>query len=107
MKKSPSVKGVRVDEQTRCAHYHSDVDIIAIKFYCCQDYYACYYCHEAQTNHQPMKWPRKKWGEKAILCGNCQSELSIDEYMKSTQCPQCKHVFNEKCSLHYPLYFEM
>jgi uncharacterized CHY-type Zn-finger protein len=107
MEKSPLVKGIKVDEQTRCAHYHSAIDIIAIKFYCCKKYYACYYCHEEQSNHPPIKWPQEKWEEEAILCGNCKSELSIHEYMKRSQCPKCKHGFNEKCSLHYPLYFDM
>ena len=36
------VCGVAIDAQTRCAHYHSELDRIAIKFKCCQAYYACY-----------------------------------------------------------------
>ena len=33
------VKGNGVDKETRCLHYHSEVDRIAIKFYCCNSYY--------------------------------------------------------------------
>ncbi|CDQ20545.1 Uncharacterized protein, contains Zn-finger domain of CHY type [Halobacillus karajensis] len=106
MSKHPLVKGVEVDAQTRCAHYQSDRDIIAIKFHCCKEYYACYYCHHEQAGHPPSKWPRQQWGEKAILCGNCHHELTILEYMESKRCPQCEHRFNENCSLHYPLYFD-
>ncbi|SFF86675.1 Uncharacterized protein, contains Zn-finger domain of CHY type [Halobacillus alkaliphilus] len=103
---SIKVKGTGVDEHTRCAHYHSNVDIVAVKFYCCQEYYGCYYCHKEKANHSERKWPKEQWEEKAILCGNCWTEFSIQTYMKVTQCPACAHPFNEKCSYHYPLYFE-
>ncbi|WP_082232349.1 CHY zinc finger protein [Halobacillus massiliensis] len=101
------VLGVKVDEKTRCAHYHTDIDIIAIKFYCCQTYYSCYYCHEEAADHPPQKWPKEHFNTKAILCGNCQNELTIEQYMNTPRCPSCRHPFNEKCSLHYPLYFSM
>ncbi|MBX0359329.1 CHY zinc finger protein [Halobacillus sp. Nhm2S1] len=107
MEETPLVKGNQVDHQTRCAHYHSDVDVIAIRFHCCGDYYACYSCHQEQADHEPSQWPKRKWDERAILCGSCNHELTIHEYMKSSQCPVCRHGFNEGCRLHYPLYFEM
>ncbi|MBP2004668.1 CHY zinc finger protein [Halobacillus andaensis] len=100
------VKGIQLDSQTRCAHYHSEVDIIAIKFHCCNNYYACYYCHKEMVNHSATKWPKEEQGEHAILCGSCQHELTIHDYMNSRSCPTCSHPFNEKCSLHFPLYFE-
>ncbi|GGC91012.1 hypothetical protein GCM10007216_22200 [Thalassobacillus devorans] len=100
------VKGVQVDPYTRCQHYHSDIDIIAIKFYCCKEYYACYYCHKEKANHREEKWPRELWNEQAILCGNCDHELTINEYIEASECPSCRHRFNEKCSNHYPLYFD-
>lgn len=101
------VHGLNIDAQTRCAHYHSEIDIISIKFYCCGEYYACYKCHLEEVDHPATKWPEEKWGEHAILCGNCRHELTIHEYMESSCCLKCKHAFNEKCSLHYPLYFDM
>lgn len=45
------VKGRTTDDQTRCIHYHSAVDIIAIKFKCCNTYYPCFYCHEEEAGH--------------------------------------------------------
>ncbi|WP_173918340.1 CHY zinc finger protein [Halobacillus sp. Marseille-Q1614] len=101
------VNGVKADKQTRCAHYHTEIDVIAIKFYCCKEYYACYYCHEELADHPPSKWPEEQFESKAILCGNCQTELTIQEYMSVSRCPSCHHSFNERCSLHYPLYFDM
>ncbi|MFG6114423.1 CHY zinc finger protein [Halobacillus sp. MO56] len=101
------VKGMEVDAFTRCRHYHSEVDIIAIKFHCCKEYYACYYCHKEKADHRETKWPRDQWEEQAILCGNCSRELTINEYMSVSGCPECQHRFNEKCSNHYPLYFDM
>lgn len=37
-----TVKGVALDANTRCRHYGTDKDIIAIKFKCCETFYACY-----------------------------------------------------------------
>ncbi|MEC3885598.1 hypothetical protein GLW00_11320 [Halobacillus litoralis] len=107
MRDAPLVKGNQVDTETRCAHYHSEVDVIAIRFYCCGEYYACYSCHQEEAGHEPQRWPKSSWEERAILCGSCDHELTIDEYMKSSQCPVCQHGFNEGCQLHYPLYFDM
>ena len=33
----PIVYGSIVDHETRCIHYHTQLDIIAIKFKCCQN----------------------------------------------------------------------
>jgi uncharacterized CHY-type Zn-finger protein len=38
--------GSEVDKESRCAHYHSPLDIIAIKMAYCASYYACKDCHE-------------------------------------------------------------
>jgi uncharacterized CHY-type Zn-finger protein len=48
------VKGVEVDSKTRCRHYHSEKDIIAIKFKCCAVYYPCHFCHEETAGHEPL-----------------------------------------------------
>jgi uncharacterized CHY-type Zn-finger protein len=101
-----TVKGKTVDDQTRCEHYHSTLDVIAIKFKCCNDYYPCYQCHEETAGHQPLVWAREEWGNKAILCGVCKQELTINEYFKSdNHCPHCHAAFNPNCSRHYHLYF--
>lgn len=102
------VKGKLVDDNTRCTHYHSILDIIAIRFKCCNEYYPCYECHEEEAGHQAIIWKKDEWNTKAILCGQCKHEMTIKEYFNSNnQCPYCKAAFNPGCSKHYPLYFEM
>ena len=54
---APEVKGVDLDRQTRCKHWNSTRDIIAIKFACCQTYYACYDCHQELAGHPAARWP--------------------------------------------------
>lgn len=105
--KSVVVYGKPVDRQTRCIHWHSSLDIIAIKFKCCGRYYPCYSCHAETTNHLPTVWPASEFNEKAILCGACGQELTIDAYMASNNtCPNCSSLFNPGCAKHYHLYFE-
>ncbi|MDN3594134.1 CHY zinc finger protein [Zunongwangia endophytica] len=102
-----TVYGQSIDNQTRCVHWHSSLDVIAIKFKCCDKYYPCFSCHEEATNHEHEVWPKDEFFEKAILCGVCGYELSIIEYMESgNSCPICKASFNPGCSNHYHLYFE-
>jgi uncharacterized CHY-type Zn-finger protein len=101
------VWGQTVDEQTRCVHYRSHKDIIAIKFACCGRYYPCHLCHEEAESHQAMQWQIKERGTKAILCGACSTELTVAEYLKTDRCPYCCAPFNERCGLHAHLYFEM
>lgn len=103
-----SVYGKLTDQQTRCAHWHSQLDIIAIKFKCCNRYYPCYSCHAETTTHPAQVWPKSEFATKAILCGVCGTELGISEYMKcGNTCPKCKSAFNPGCSKHYHLYFEV
>lgn len=102
------VKGNLVDKETRCSHYHTVKDIIAIKFKCCDTYYSCYQCHTEHANHDLKRWTKNEFTEKAILCGKCKHELTISEYMTSNStCPNCNSSFNPACSNHYDLYFDM
>jgi GMP synthase (glutamine-hydrolysing) len=104
----PVVKGIDLDEQTRCAHYHKPEDIVAIKMKCCGDYYACKDCHEALAGHAIQVWPLGEWDRRAVLCGCCRSELTIRQYLESgSRCPECQTGFNPACRNHYHLYFEM
>lgn len=105
--KETQVLGLTIDKETRCVHYHSPKDIIAIKFYCCQTYFPCFQCHEEYSDHASQVWPKEQFNEKAILCGVCRTELSIHEYLQChSSCPSCKASFNPGCQLHYHLYFE-
>ena len=103
-----SVRGVELDEQTRCAHYHSPLDIVAIRMKCCDTYFACKECHEELADHAIKVWSHAEWGQKAILCGACGAEHTIESYMASeNRCPACGAGFNPCCSKHYSFYFEM
>jgi uncharacterized CHY-type Zn-finger protein len=101
------VRGMEVDAQTRCAHYRSAVDIVAIKMKCCGVYYACKDCHVAVAGHAIVVWPREEFDAKAILCGACGVELTISEYLGCEgRCPGCGAGFNAECRGHWGFYFE-
>lgn len=101
------VQGDVTDEQTRCIHYNQKADIVAIKFKCCQTYYACYKCHKG-ADHIAEVWEKDEFDEKAILCGACGSELTINQYLNSdSACPVCEAMYNPHCKNHLHLYFNM
>ncbi|WP_308116478.1 CHY zinc finger protein [Microbacterium sp. EST19A] len=102
----PRVRGAVVDEMTRCVHYRSPVDIVAIRFACCGEYYPCHLCHEEAAGHPARVWALGSRAEKAVLCGACGVELTITDYLGTIACPQCGAPFNERCALHAHLYFE-
>nr|WP_255368752.1 CHY zinc finger protein [Agromyces sp. CF514] len=99
--------GPIVDEQTRCVHYRTELDVVAMKFFCCGDYYPCHLCHEQAAGHAASQWPVHRRDEQAVLCGVCSSELTIDEYLGAVGCPRCTAPFNPGCALHTHLYFEV
>jgi uncharacterized CHY-type Zn-finger protein len=100
------VAGVELDPQTRCAHYHSALDIVAIKMKCCGLFYACKDCHDALADHPIVVWPSSQWHTQAVLCGACQTALSIAEYIDgSNRCPTCEAPFNPGCRDHHHFYF--
>ena len=103
-----TVYGLDLDKQTRCAHYKSPLDIIAIKFKCCNKYYACYECHKALADHKEERWGPEELATKAILCGHCKHEMSIETYTScQSTCPHCKASFNPRCELHWERYFSL
>lgn len=103
------LKGQLVDTQTRCRHYHSALDIIAIKFKCCGIYFPCYKCHQELESHDIIRWNNLDLkAEKVILCGSCSSILYYKEYSANdNKCSYCSSDFNPNCSLHYGLYFDI
>ncbi|MGR0319802.1 CHY zinc finger protein [Agromyces sp. ZXT2-3] len=102
----PRVLGAVVDDETRCVHYRTEVDIVAIRFACCGEYYPCHLCHEEAAGHPARQWPVAERGEHAILCGACGDELPIATYLEVDACPGCGAAFNPRCRLHAHLYFE-
>ncbi|WP_288782181.1 CHY zinc finger protein [uncultured Kocuria sp.] len=105
--RGPHVYGPVIDDQTRCVHYRTSKDIVALKFVCCGRYFPCYRCHEEVSDHPARQWSLHQRDEPAILCGVCKCELTIASYMASSRCPNCRSEFNERCALHYDLYFEV
>ncbi len=108
---APRVYGAVVDAATRCIHFHSELDIVAIKFACCLRYYPCFQCHDETvqleaTPHATRRWPEADWSSTAILCGACHHQTSIATYRQVERCPHCAAEFNPGCRLHAHLYFE-
>lgn len=103
---SQPVRGVEVDAESRCAHYHGERDVVAIEFACCGEYYACYRCHRAVADHPAAVWPADQHHRSAVRCGVCEATLSIDDYVTGEDaCPECGTGFNPGCADHYHLYF--
>lgn len=101
------VHGVDLDSESRCAHYHSPLDIVAIKFKCCATFYACRDCHAALADHPALVWPAEQWNERAIRCGACGSLETIVEYVNGPpMCPACGASFNPGCRNHHQFYFD-
>lgn len=102
------VRGLDIGSRSECRHWHSPLDIVAIKFPCCDTYFACYECHRALADHEPAIRGPERLGELCILCGACGQELTVDEYVGcGSQCPRCEAAFNPGCVNHYPLYFAL
>ena len=103
-----TVLGSLIDDNTRCVHYHSPTDVIAIRFKCCHAYYPCFKCHEETAGHAAEVWKKEEWDTQAIYCGICKNEMTIEQYVNSgNHCPYCNGSFNPNCSRHYHLYFEI
>ncbi|HGL8834083.1 TPA: CHY zinc finger protein [Streptococcus agalactiae] len=80
--------GIGLDSSSRCYHYHTKLDIVALKCAVCQKYYACYKCHDALEEHC---FAATKSDEMfPVLCGSC---------------PYCRMLFNPNCQRHDSIYF--
>jgi uncharacterized CHY-type Zn-finger protein len=101
----PVVLGPTVDEQTRCIHYRTPLDIIAIRFACCGRHYPCHLCHDQTADHPSRPWPSGADDERAVLCGACWTELTITQYVGAGSCPACAAPFNPRCARHHSIYF--
>ena len=102
-----TVYGLDVDPQTRCRHYHGPDDVIALRFKCCRRWYPCLECHLASADHPAEVWASTERLVRAVLCGVCGHQLTIDAYLTcESTCPACGADFNPGCARHYHLYFE-
>ena len=101
------MRGVEVDPQTRCAHYRSPVDVIALRCACCETYWPCHLCHEETTGRPFAPWPADRSHQPAVLCGVCRETLTAAEYLAHAEsCPRCGAAFNPGCRAHHGVYFE-
>lgn len=101
------VHGLDVDGATRCRHYHGPLDVIALRFACCGEYFPCFECHAAVTDHAPQRWPAGEHHREGVMCGVCGHRLTIRAYLGSgSACPSCAAGFNPGCAHHHHLYFE-
>jgi uncharacterized CHY-type Zn-finger protein len=103
----PRVLGPVVDDETRCIHYRTPLDVIAVKFACCLEFYPCHLCHAETADHAATQWPVDARTEQAVLCGTCGHLLTIAGYLVTEACPACAAPFNPGCKLHPELYFHL
>ncbi|QLH81047.1 CHY zinc finger protein [Halosimplex pelagicum] len=100
------LRGVAVDAETRCGHYDDAVDVVAIRFSCCDCYYPCFRCHETLADHEPERIARESFDDPGVLCGVCGERLSVREYLDCDDaCPACGASFNPGCRRHRDRYF--
>lgn len=100
------VYGLCLDAETRCIHYDSDRDVVAIRFHCCDRYYPCAECHAAVTDHNPEPIPGAAFDRPGVLCGVCGRVLTVTEYLDADHsCPSCDAAFNPGCAAHHDRYF--
>ena len=115
------LRGVAVDPDTRCAHWDSAVDVVALRFGCCGVFSPCHACHTDTADHDPEPWPRPRFDDPAVLCGVCGTTLSARAYLDGDSegrspsasratpndaCPACGAAFNPGCRRHRDRYFE-
>lgn len=99
------VRGLLVDDRTRCRHYCGPLDVIALRFACCGDWYPCHLCHAEVADHDSRVWPADARATEAVVCGMCGHLLRIEEYLDADGCTACGAAFNPGCRLHHHLYF--
>ena len=97
------IYGVDLDEQGRCAHYHKNCDVVALKCARCRKYYACFSCHDEMEDHTFEATGTEE--EFPVLCGNCRKLLTREQYGQGS-CPYCGILFNPRCKLHKHIYFK-
>ena len=102
---SVEVRGPAVDPQTRCIHYGSPLDVVALRAPCCDAWYPCHLCHAAVADHPLEVIPRSEHHLPAALCGVCRATMTVPEYLAADACPSCGAAFNPGCAAHAHLYF--
>jgi len=102
---SVEVRGPAIDSQTRCIHYGSPLDVVALRAPCCDVWHPCHLCHAAVADHPLEVIPRSEHHLPAALCGVCRATMTVPEYLAADACPSCGAAFNPGCAAHAHLYF--
>jgi uncharacterized CHY-type Zn-finger protein len=68
----PRVLGPTVDDQTRCVHYRTERDVIAIRLACCGEYHPCHLCHAEAADHPAGRGPRAR-----ETCARCCAACAV------------------------------
>lgn len=98
-----TIHGRLTDNQGRCIHYHSILDVIANKCSVCGKYYSCYKCHDEMEDHPFGAVPSDE--AASVMCGVCGHQFSYSEYEQmGGSCSNCGAKFNPGCSLHKCIY---
>ncbi|OFI49317.1 hypothetical protein BG261_01675 [Floricoccus tropicus] len=97
------VYGFLVDNQGRCQHYHTDLDIIANRCQICNKLYSCFKCHDENELHSFEGFDFNS-NKLSVMCCVCGQEFSYKIYSELTNCPSCKSAFNPRCKLHKNIY---
>ncbi|AMB94119.1 CHY zinc finger protein [Aerococcus sanguinicola] len=103
MQEAREIRGLDLDREGRCRHYHLPVDVLALYCATCQAYYACYQCHAALADHDFTLIQKDQKG--ALLCGVCRTSFDQETYRALGHCPRCQAAFNPACQRHAGLYF--
>jgi uncharacterized CHY-type Zn-finger protein len=105
-----------------CAHWHSPLDVVAVRFHCCGRTYPCLHCHDEAEDHSVTPWPTATVVDRAqdaVLCRSCGVWLTVGEYLDVYAasaspasparpcCPRCAAPFNPGCALHAGVYFQV
>lgn len=94
------IHGIDVDPQGRCAHWHSECDVIANTCGSCHKLWACSLCHDELADHRFVGVDKHL---RSVMCGACGYMMTHAEY--GAACPSCGHPFNPGCKLHESVYF--
>jgi biotin transport system substrate-specific component len=101
-KTSRDIYGYITDDEGRCIHYASKLDIIANRCGKCGRFYSCYKCHDMAESHPFSPVDSKE--NDSVMCGVCGSLYSYDEYSSLVKCRKCLSFFNPRCALHKSCY---
>ncbi|MBR1912450.1 MAG: hypothetical protein IJ828_08865, partial [Treponema sp.] len=89
---SKGIHGLITDDQGRCIHYNSVLDIVANRCSVCKKLYSCYKCHNELEDH-PFGAVSETEPD-SVMCGVCGSLYSYKAYSSLTSCRTCGSSFN-------------